>query len=331
MAKDPLHIAVVRFSSIGDIVITTPVIRALRKRFPQSNIYFVTKKKFASLLQGNPHLSEVICLEDSFQELVQTLKNKQIDLIVDLHKNLRTKMLKLSLRVPRISFDKLNWEKWLMVTFKWNLLPYKHLIDRYFEALEPLKVLNDHQGMEFFISEEDKKIPPIDAFNKDLPYIVYAIGGTYATKRAPLHIIKQIIQAQPYKVVLIGDKNDQKVANELNDGSLHMANACGILTIRQSAALIEGAKGVIAHDTGMMHIAAALKKPLVSIWGNTIPEFGMFPYFPAEWPEKYSTILEVEDLSCRPCSKLGHDFCPKGHFKCMNLIQWPSDFKPFEG
>ena len=189
---------------------------------------------------------------------------------------------------------------------------------------------NDHLGLDFHFEKTDIKIPEIDEFDMQKPFLVYAIGGTYATKRAPLHVIEKIINKQPFPVVLIGDKNDAVIANNVNTLLQKSINFCGKLTIQQSAYLMKISKGVIAHDTGMMHIAAALKKNLVSLWGNTIPEFGMYPYFPSHSSEQISTILEVDNLDCRPCSKLGYDSCPKGHFHCMNLLDWPEDLKPFE-
>jgi ADP-heptose:LPS heptosyltransferase len=121
--------------------------------------------------------------------------------------------------------------------------------------------------------------------------------------------------------VLLGGNTDKAVGEEVvNALGNKVYNACGKYNINQSASLLRQSNGVITHDTGLMHIAAAFNKKIVSVWGNTIPEFGMVPYFGNNLPTNGSIIAEVKGLSCRPCSKIGYDTCPKQHFKCMNLI-----------
>jgi ADP-heptose:LPS heptosyltransferase len=122
------------------------------------------------------------------------------------------------------------------------------------------------------------------------------------------------------KIMLVGGKEEIAIAEEIlrNINNPNVVSAVGKTTIGQSAYIISKSQCVITNDTGMMHIAAALKKPIVSLWGNTIPEFGMYPYYGQAAIK--NSIVEVKDLGCRPCSKLGYSQCPKGHFKCMNDI-----------
>jgi ADP-heptose:LPS heptosyltransferase len=116
-------------------------------------------------------------------------------------------------------------------------------------------------------------------------------------------------------IIVLGGKEEQQEGEKLSAKFPHVINYCGKLSLLQSASVVAQSKFVITHDTGLMHIAAAFKKPIISIWGNTVPEFGMYPYYGKYSVENYKA--EISNLNCRPCSKLGHKKCPEGHFKCM--------------
>lgn len=316
LTTGPLKILIVRFSSIGDIVLTSPVIRCLKEQLPGAEIHYLTKKPFAHIPGNNPHVSKVYALEDKLAPLIPLLKSEKYDYIIDLHNNLRSWYVKLRLQVRSSSFNKLNLEKWLLVNLKKDLLPPIHIVDRYMETVMFLKVYNDGKGLNYFI-------PPADEVNAaSLPashqngYIAFAIGAQHATKRLPLHKIIEICRNLDTPVILLGGKDEQYVAGQVvqHTGAV-VFNACGMYNLNQSASLIRQADAVISHDTGLMHIAAALRKKIISVWGNTVPEFGMYPYRAAA-----SHIIEVKGLPCRPCSKIGYAHCPRGHFKCMELI-----------
>jgi ADP-heptose:LPS heptosyltransferase len=320
-------ILVIRFSSIGDIVLTTPVVRCLKHTFPEAEIHYLTKKRFEQILAPNPYINKLHLLEDNLQEVIGRLRQEHFDYVVDLHHNLRTLIVKTALMKPSSSYNKLNMEKWLLVQFKVNRLPPVHIVDRYMATVAGLGVKNDGRGLDYFIAPEQR----VDIRN-DLPeafhggYIAWAIGGQQFTKRYPAHkIIETLTQADPsMPVVFLGGKEDVHLAEEVlelvKDRPLY--NACGRLSLGQSASLAEQARLVISNDTGLMHIAAAFKKPLISIWGNTVPEMGMSPYTgnAAGLIPQYVAEVPMAELSCRPCSKLGFGACPKGHFKCMNDI-----------
>ena len=178
---------------------------------------------------------------------------------------------------------------------------------------------NDGKGLDYFIPEKDKvdlKLLP-DQFQDG--YIAWAIGGKHQTKFYPEERIFEVCKKIKKPVILLGGKEDfdkgERISNSIGG---RVFNACGKFNINQSASLVEQADKIITNDTGLMHIAAAFRKEIISLWGNTIPEFGMYPYFPGD--EKESHIFEVKNLSCRPCSKLGYKSCPKKHFDCMNKI-----------
>lgn len=316
-----MKILIVRFSSIGDIVLTTPIIRCIKQQVQNIEVHYLTKQKFASVIENNPHIDKLHVLKDSLSEVVPQLKQENYDYVIDLHHNLRTLKLKLALGKKSFSFNKLNWEKLLLVNFKINKLPNKHIVDRYFETVTTLGVTNDNKGLDYYFN--DKDIVTISSY---LPaefqngYYALVVGGSYYTKQIPTNKLMEICRKSSMPLVLLGGKEDFEIAETIHQNYPDKTiNLCGKLNINQSASVIQQAQTVVTSDTGLMHIAAAYKKDIISLWGNTIPEFGMGPYLPG----KDSQLLEVKNLSCRPCSKLGYKKCPKGHFKCMNDIVIP--------
>ena len=309
--QEPLKILVVRFSSIGDIVLTTPVVRMLKKQL-NVEVHFLTKSTYVSLLKNNPYIDSVYQIEQSINEVIADLKKENYDYIIDLHNNLRTQILKFRLGVPSRSFNKLNMEKFMLTVFKMDNLPEVHIVDRYLDTVTNLGVKNDNEGLDFFLKDEDK----LDLSQFPDSFIAFVIGGQHATKMLPTEKIISIINKLNESVVLIGGAEDFERGEEIIAATENTNNSCGKYNINQSAYLVKNANHVITHDTGMMHIAAAVKKKIYSVWGNTVPAFGMHPYK----ADANSKIIEVKGLSCRPCSKIGYDKCPKGHFKCMQEI-----------
>lgn len=316
-----MKILIVRFSSIGDIVLTTPVVRCLKQQLKDVKIHYLTKQKFASVIQHNPYLDKLITIQDSTSEVINQLKSENYDYVLDLHHNIRTLKLKWALGKKSYSFNKLNFEKFLIVNFKVNRLPKKHIVDRYFETTKTFNITNDQKGLDYFIEEKDQvNITHVLPANFINGYNALVVGGSYYTKQIPLNKLIEICEKNTKPLVLLGGKEDAVIAEKIQQQFKDKVfNACGKFSINQSASIIQQSQKVITSDTGLMHIAAAYKKEIVSLWGNTIPEFGMGPYLPGE----NSQILEVKNLSCRPCSKLGYKKCPKGHFKCMNDIVIP--------
>jgi heptosyltransferase-2 len=309
---------VIRFSSIGDIVLTTPVLRMLKKRRPDAHIHFVTKKKYASLVMHNPHVYKVHVLDGNFSALLKELRNERFDYILDLHRNLRSFVVKNVLGEKSFTFEKLNWRKWLLVNFKINILPPLHVVDRYLETLRELRVKKDTRGLDFFIPKDVTLPASLEKVAVKDGFIALVCGAQHATKKIPAPRMVELCRMITFPVVLVGGEDEHEQGNEVARMCPNVYNACGILSIYQSAALVDRAKAVVANDTGLMHIAAALKKDIISVWGNTVPEFGMYPYRAGE----RSKIFEVRNLRCRPCSKIGFDECPKGHFRCMNDIDY---------
>jgi len=311
-----VKILILRFSSIGDIVLTSPVVRCLKHQLKGSEIHYLTKKSFVSIVKNNPNIDKVFSFDKNVDEVLPELKKESYDWVIDLHNNMRTMQVKITLGKPSKSFYKLNIEKWLMVNFKINRLPHKHIVDRYFDTVTHPSVKNDLKGLDFFIDRKD--VVEISSLPKKFQngYVAFVIGAKHNTKKLPAEKIISICSKLNRPVILIGGKEDFEEGEKIASQIENLFNACGKYNIQQSASLIKEAEKVITHDTGMMHIAAAFHKNIISVWGNTIPEFGMYPYLAGE----NSKIVEVKNLSCRPCTKIGFDKCPKGHFKCMNEI-----------
>lgn len=311
---------IIRFSSIGDIVLTTPVIRCLKKKYPAAELHYLTKAQFHPLLAANPYVTRFHLLEDDLGVVIEDLKKEKFDVVVDLHKNIRSLQVRKALGVKSYSFNKLNLQKWLHVNLKVGTLPDKHIVDRYFEALAPLGVENDGHGLDYYVWEKEVRdfVPALT----QVPYIAFVIGAKHNTKKLPDEKVIELCEKITGRIVLIGGKTEVALGNKLNElFSAKVVNMCGRMNLNESAYIVKHARKVIAHDTGFMHIAAAFKKPVISIWGNTVPAFGMYPYYGALHESRFSNqsiIFEVDGLPCRPCSKLGYDHCPREHFRCMN-------------
>lgn len=312
-----MKVLIIRLSSIGDIVLTTPVIRALKTQRSEVEIHYLVKSAFASILKSNPYISRVFELNQSLNEVIPLLKKENYDVIIDLHKNFRSYKIRLALKKPSVSFNKINIRKWLAVQLKMNCLPSIHIVDRYLMTVDKFGVKNDGLGLDYFIPQNDvvdlANFP--DSFQNG--YIGMVVGAKHKTKQLPVEKLKRIISQLDLPVILLGGKEDFEMAEEIfRHFPEQVINGCGKFNLNQSASLVNQAKVVLSNDTGLMHIAAALKKPVVSVWGNTIPEFGMYPYLP-DGLKNISRIVEVSGLACRPCSKIGFELCPKKHFRCM--------------
>lgn len=313
-----MKILVVRFSSIGDVVLTTPIVRCLKQQLENPEIHFITKKAFQPVLDHNPYIDRILTIEKSVDEVIDRLKSEHYDQVIDLHNNVRTLRLKRALKVNSAAFPKKNFAKLLLTTFKINRMPKVHVVDRYFEAVKHLGVANDGKPCDFFLADSDV-VALDDVALVSKKFIAVAMGAQFATKQMPVSLMTKILDGIQMPVVLLGGPMDSERAAELiqNLPNQRVLDLCGKLTLRQSAFMTKHCAKLLTGDTGLMHIASCFETPIVSVWGNTVPDFGMYTYAPQD--QSIYTIHEVEGLSCRPCSKIGYKECPKKHFKCMHL------------
>lgn len=316
MAKIVNKVLIIRFSSIGDIVLTTPVIRSLKAAMPNIEIHFITKKAYGPLLEHNPHLSHIHFLENSIRHTLTILRTEKFDHILDLHNNLRSLRVKWSLRTSSSTFPKENLAKFRMARnqqYPADWLP--HVVTRYGKTLATLDVDLDDKGLDIFYPPSlnlwaEALISPLGTNP-----LAIVLGAKFNTKRWLPEYFVETINRLGRPVLLLGgsDATEERdlILPKLQVPSLDAVNQYSLL---ESTALLNQVNEVLTHDTGFMHIAAALGKKIYSLWGNTVPALGMTPY------KTESIILENPEINCRPCSKIGFDTCPKGHFDCMKTI-----------
>jgi ADP-heptose:LPS heptosyltransferase len=343
---------IIRFSSIGDIVLTTPVIRCLKKQLPDAEVHYLTKESFHSVVEHNPYIDKIHLLAHSWDLMIHELSLEEYDYIIDLHHNVRTLRVKRSLDKSSHSFYKLNFQKYIYVNLKWNVMPRVHIVDRYMKTVESFGVKNDGAGLDYFISEKDETKKNDIPVSHHAGFVGIVIGAAHNTKKYPVHKLRELCSQLEHPVILLGGKEDWQNGDEIASvDPVKVYNACGKFSINESADLVRKSKLIVSNDTGLMHIAAAYKKPVISLWGNTVPSFGMYPYYgnnyihatrttthpPAQskdseqsrgtgndnttTPDLPYDILQVNKLKCRPCTKIGYDKCPRGHFKCMEKIE----------
>jgi ADP-heptose:LPS heptosyltransferase len=306
---------VIRFSSIGDIILTTPVVRHLKQQVDQAEIHYLTKSIYSPLLEANPYIDRVHIFNGDLSATTRELKGVGFDYIIDLHHNARTERLKMKLKRMDFSVNKLNFQKWLYVNFKLDRLPDRHMVDRNLETIRNFISETDEGGLDYFIPEQEEielsSLP--SAFHKG--YIALAIGAQHRTKQLPKALLEELCGQLSHPLVILGGDSDMENARAIvaaNPGK-EILDRCGAMSIHQSASLVRQSRVLITHDTGLMHIGAAFRKRIITIWGNTVPGFGMYPYK----ADPASMQFEVIGLRCRPCSKIGYQECPKKHFKCM--------------
>jgi len=336
MGKEIKKVLIIRFSSIGDIVLTSPVVRCLKKQLPGVKVHFCTKIQYKNLVEHNPYIDRIHFLNDSLIELKKELKTEKFDYVIDLHNNIRTLILKFYLGIKSKTYDKLRFQRQLLATFSLPLPKPNHVVNRYMKILDELGVKYDGKGLDFFMDQKD------EIENDQLPeshrsgYIAFVMGGTAYTKMLPIHKMIELCDKINRPIILIGGKEDfvngEKISDFFNKSKnsepyevglkalnkkTQIFNGCGKFNIGQSAYLVKEADAVFSHDTGFAHISAAFEKTIFGIWGGTVPLY-FYPF------ETKFTLLENKTLKCRPCSKNGKNSCPKKHFKCMK--ENPLDF-----
>jgi len=318
-------ILIIRLSSIGDIVLSTPLIRVLREKFPSAQIDFIVKKEFSELLKFNPHLTNLIELDTDrgFKELLR-LKSKIVkekyDLILDIHNNLRSIFLRTFSGAKVLKVNKRVFKRFLLVKFKINL--YKNAIpvaERYIEPVHQFSIKNDNQGLELFVPNHivESAKNKINFSESDF-YIAIAPSAKHETKRwLPerfAELADNLVKKFNAKIILMGGKEDENRCEVVESMMKSKPiNLCGKTTLLESAGILSLCKLLITNDSGLMHIGSAMKTNIVAIFGSTVKEFGFFPY-------GTQSIVVEKQVPCRPCSHIGRKKCPKGHFKCMKDI-----------
>jgi ADP-heptose:LPS heptosyltransferase len=305
-------ILIIRLSSIGDILLTTPLFRSIKKKHPEIQIDFVLKEEFFELMQNNQYLTNIHkYTKHSFgkQILINALIANRYELVIDLQNNLRSRKIIRSLHCQILRFKKNNFKKFLLVHFKINKLKDAPQIPvRYAEAAG---VELDSEGIDFFTTNEPD--PKLKANDK---YIGLCPGAKHFTKRWPTEYFTELgnsLESAGYKIVLFGGLGEVELCFEIENQIKNAVNLCNT-SILQVGSDMKMCKAIYTNDSGLMHLASAIKVPVIAFFGSTVREFGFYPY------EAKSIELENHNLSCRPCTHIGRKSCPKIHFKCMKEI-----------
>jgi heptosyltransferase-2 len=320
-----LCVLLVRFSSIGDILLTTPLVRALARRHPEAKLVYVTKRAMAPLVADNPHLADVVALEpdEPLRHLARRLRALAPTHGLDLHGSLRSAGLRLLVRCRWSGYRKRKLARTLLISTK--LDTYRHptpVAERYFEAARRLDTRPDGGPPEFHLGGgATTRVAQWLAERglTDAPLAALGPGAAHATKRWPIAhwaALGERLRGAGYRPVVVGGPEDRGLAQQLAAGGA-AASAAGEFSLQETGALLQRARVVVSGDTGIMHMATGVGTPVVALFGPTVARFGFFPYVSA------SVVLERE-LSCRPCSATGTAACPLGHHRCLADIM-PAD------
>ena len=300
-------ILVIRLSSLGDVLLTTPVIRSIKSSYNPISIDYLVKENFADAVRFNPYINETIIYSDS-EKLIEQLEENNYDLVIDLHNNFRSQKIRKRLGVPFYKFVKPNIEKFLLVHFKINRLnPVKPIPVRYVLSIPHLDL--DEKGPELFIPESFQS-----DLNSSENRVGLCPGAVHFTKRWPVENFADLgirLVNNGYKIVLLGGSSDRDICKTLSNMIPNASDLSNNNNLFQTAAEMKNCKFVVCNDSGLMHTATALSIPVVSIFGSTVKEFGFYPY------NSTSKVIENNNLDCRPCTHIGKKKCPKTHFKCM--------------
>jgi len=340
----PQKILIIRLSSIGDILLATPLLRALREEFPAVRLDFVVKADFAEVLRHHPAIDKLYELDSkggwpALKALGCRLRDERYEAIFDIHKNFRSRYLTRAARPQRVfRHGKHVFRRWLLVNTKINLLRNAPpIFQRYLDAAAPLGLteaqpLADGRWLELFWREQDEQLAEealrAQRWQPDQPLIGLAPGAGYFTKRWPAEYFGELaadLIRQGHQVVILGGRQDVDLAKKIEEivepalprdtRELPLLNLAGAVSLLGSAAVIKRCRLVVANDSGLMHVAEAAGTPLVAIFGSTTRELGFFPQL------QTSRVMENSALPCRPCSHLGHHQCPRRHFRCMREIK----------
>jgi lipopolysaccharide heptosyltransferase II len=310
-------ILIIRLSSLGDILLTTPMIRSIQRKFPDKKIHFLLRSEYEAVLVNNHFLEKTFLfsrVDEENKKLIKELRKEKYDLIVDLQNNIRSALVCNKLRVKTVKFNKRDSAKFLLVRFKINFLKNAPLMPvRYAELFDDVNL--DSEGLDLITLNA-----PSLLFDPNKKYIGIAPGSKHFTKMWPNEYYIQLgrmLNADGYTIALFGGKDDRLVCAEIATkiDSIDLSNKNDLL---QTAVDMKKCSGIVCNDSGMMHTACAADVKVLAIFGSTVKEFGFTPYTGKESGllTKY-LVLENKSLSCRPCSHIGRDKCPKTHFKCM--------------
>ena len=312
-----MKILIIRLSSIGDIVLATPLVRCLRTAVPSVQIDFLVKKKYSEILSANPYISNLIFFENNIFETAKRIKKEKYDFILDIHNNFRTFLLTLFSGAKILRYKNYMFRRFFLAEFGLNFYKERERIpvfQRYLKTAEPLGILYDNKGLDFFIDKNAENKFEQVRINQCIGICPVAVWKTKRwLKQNFVDLAKKILDKQDCEILIFGGKNDFDYCENIKIQIGPKAkNLCG-LSLKETAVALRKCKQLLTNDTGLMHIAEALKIPTISIFGPTVEEFGFYPQ-----SEKSKIISK--NYFCKPCSTKGSSKCPVGDFRCMTEI-----------
>jgi heptosyltransferase-2 len=325
-------ILIIRLSSLGDIVLTTPLIKSLKQKFPKSKIFFLTKAQYQDLLKNDPNIFSLIKFDpfkkhrgvSGFLKLVEELKTLDFDLVVDLHVNLRSFLIQHLLKTKiKIKYDKRWLARFLLVHFKFIKVKPIHTVDLYLEGLKKIGVNSSEKDPKIFLDQEGEKFLKDFLIERKIEKddVVVGIhpGARWETKRwdeRKFGKVCQILNQKPRaKIILFGDQEDQELIERISSSTEGQKLFKAVnLPLNKFISLIKGCDCLVTNDSGPMHIASALGVPVVAIFGPTHPQLGFSPIGP-------ENIVLTANVKCSPCSLHGEKKCHKKSRYCMDQVQ----------
>jgi len=308
-------ILVVRFNAIGDIVLTSAVVRALA--LAGHELHYLCKKALVSLVENNPHIKKSWGFDNNWTTLVELLKAEKYDVILDLHNNIRSLKLRKALGLSALVFKKNRVNDVLITRFKFARKQRQHIVNRFMDTASTLIEDSFDIKTEFYFpkgkSYDDLELP-------DGNYICIAVSTAHHTKNIPSPSLKALIKNLDSNIILLGGPGDREIAKAIHHGGPNskIIDYAGKLSIDESAYVISKSKLLLTGDTGLMHIAAALGVSVAVVFGSTHPILGYTPFYGSNHIKH--AFIQNDELTCRPCTRQGRESCPKGHFKCMKGI-----------
>lgn len=320
---DP-NVLAVRFSSLGDLILTTPLFRAIRHAHPRARITLVTRQEFVPLFSQNPRVSEVIGLAPggSLRRLAADLRRRGFTHRLDLHDSLRSRALRALVGGRWGSYPKHRIAREILIRTKRNVYrDRRHVAERYFDAARQLEVRPDGGPAEVFLHQD--AVRAADDFlhrhrmGQERTLVAFVPGAAHSTKQWPephWHDLIGLATGAGMDLVILGGPKERDLGNRLAAaGGDGVASAAGQFDIQGTGALLRRVRAAVAGDTGVMHLATAVGTPVVALLGPTVGAFGFLPY------QARATVVE-RDLPCRPCSRMGGAVCPLGHHRCLESI-----------
>jgi lipopolysaccharide heptosyltransferase II len=315
----------VRFSSLGDLVLVTPLLRAIRAAHPDAELTLVTKSEYRPLFTHNPHLTELIAYDPvtPLRELAAALRGRRFTHRLDLHGSLRSRALRVLLGGRWHGYPKRRLARAILIHTKRDVFrDRRHVADRYFDAARGLGIRPDGRSPEVFLGVAALRAADRFLAERGLGQqrtLVAAVpGAAHATKQWPerhWHELVADLVAAGMDVVVVGGGRERELGARIAAaGGGRAASAAGLFDLQETAALLRRARCTVAGDTGVMHLATAVGTPVVLLLGPTVGAFGFLPY------QARATVLERSE-PCRPCSSRGGPRCPLGHHRCLELIE----------